>query len=237
MTGIQPVTDKPKIPAIELKNVVFYYQTAAWQLSLPELTLQQGQHLFIKGASGSGKTTLLNLLAGIITPKQGEIKLGGEQFSSLSPAKRDTLRARNIGVVFQQLNLITYLSVLDNVLLSGHFAGLAKTAGEQRAKTLLQSLGLGPELISQPAAALSVGQQQRVAIARALLTRPALLIADEPTSALDADNRDSFMQVLLEQAGACQTSVIFVSHDASLRRYFSQQLDMQQLAQGVQPCC
>ena len=236
MTGIKPVTDKPKIPAIELKNVVFYYQTAAWQLSLPELTLPQGQHLFIQGASGSGKTTLLNLLAGIITPKQGEIKLGGEPFSSLSPAKRDTMRARKIGVVFQQLNLISYLSVLDNVLLSGHFAGNARQQSEQRAITLLQSLGLGPELVNQQAAALSVGQQQRVAIARALLTRPALLIADEPTSALDADNRDSFMQVLLEQANACQTTVIFVSHDAGLRRYFSWQLNMGNLAQGAQPC-
>ncbi|MDX1678189.1 ABC transporter ATP-binding protein [Arsukibacterium sp.] len=237
MTGTTPVTDKPKIPAIELKNVVFYYQTAAWQLSLPALTLQQGEHLFIKGASGSGKTTLLNLLAGIISPRQGEIKLGGESFSRLSAAKRDTVRARKIGVVFQQLNLISYLSVLDNVLLSSHFAGLDKTASEQRAIKLLQSLALGPELIQQQAAALSVGQQQRVAIARALLTRPALLIADEPTSALDADNRDGFMQVMLEQANACQTSVIFVSHDATLRRYFSQQLDMQHLAQGVQPCC
>lgn len=236
MTRIKPVTDKPKIPAIELKNVVFYYQRGGWQLSLPELSVPQGEHLFIKGASGSGKTTLLNLLAGIIAPKQGEITLKGAPFSAVSPAKRDTLRARHIGVVFQQLNLISYLSVLDNVLLSAHFAGINKQESEQRAKGLLQSLGLEPELIYKQAAALSVGQQQRVAIARALLTQPALLIADEPTSALDADNRDSFMQVLLEQANACQTTVIFVSHDAGLRGYFSMQLDMQHLAKGVQPC-
>lgn len=237
MTGNKPVTDKPKIPAIELKNVLFYYQPAAWQLSLPELTLQPGQHLFIKGASGSGKTTLLNLLAGIIVPKRGEIKLGGILFSQLSGAKRDTMRARNIGVVFQQLNLIPYLSVLDNVLLSAHFAGSNKQESEQRAKMLLQSLGLAASLVHQQASALSVGQQQRVAIARALLTQPALLIADEPTSALDSDNRDSFMQVLLEQANACQTTVIFVSHDTSLRRYFNLQLDMQNLVEGVQSCC
>ncbi|KKO47434.1 lipoprotein [Arsukibacterium ikkense] len=231
------MTDKPIFPAIELKNVVFYYQPAGWQMSLPELILQPGQHLFIKGASGSGKTTLLNLLAGIIAPRQGEIMLGGTPFSRLSPGKRDTLRARNIGVVFQQLNLISYLSVLDNVLLSAHFAGCNNAESRQRALLLLQRLGLGADLAEQQAAALSVGQQQRVAIARALLTKPALLIADEPTSALDADNRDSFMQVLLEQANACGTTVIFVSHDAGLRQYFALQLDMQNLAQGVQPCC
>lgn len=237
MTGIKPVTDKPIIPAIELKNVLFYYQPAGWQLSLPALRLAPGQHLFIKGASGSGKTTLLNLLSGILAPRQGEILLGGATFSKLSPARRDTMRARHIGVVFQQLNLISYLSVLDNVLLSAHFAGSNNPESKQRAKALLQSLGLGAELTEQQAAALSVGQQQRVAIARALLTRPALLIADEPTSALDADNRDSFMQVMLQQADACGTTVIFVSHDASLRSYFNLQLDMQNLAQGVQPCC
>ncbi|WP_372625648.1 ABC transporter ATP-binding protein [Arsukibacterium sp.] len=236
MTGIKPVTDKPKIPAIELKNILFYYQRSGWQLSLPELTLLPGQHLFIKGASGSGKTTLLNLLAGILSPRQGEIKLNGAPFSSVSAAKRDNLRARYIGVVFQQLNLISYLSVLDNVLLSAHFADSNKQTSEQRARLLLQRLGLEPELLEQQAAALSVGQQQRVAIARALLTEPALLIADEPTSALDADNRDSFMQILLEQANACGTTVIFVSHDPGLRRYFDKQLDMQHLAKGVQPC-
>jgi putative ABC transport system ATP-binding protein len=236
MTGNKPVTDKPKIPAIELKNVLFYYQPAAWQLSLPQLMLQPGQHLFIKGASGSGKTTLLNLLAGIIAPKQGDIILGGAPFSRLSAAKRDTLRAKNIGVVFQQLNLISYLSVLDNVLLSAHFAGIKPAKSRQRAKVLLQSLGLTADMLTQKAALLSVGQQQRVAIARALLTQPALLIADEPTSALDADNRDSFMRILLEQANACQTTVIFVSHDANLRHYFNLQLDMQNLAAGAQPC-
>tara|TARA_R110002126_G_scaffold16527_31_gene66115 strand:+ start:9428 stop:10138 length:711 start_codon:yes stop_codon:yes gene_type:complete len=236
MTGNKPVTDKPKIPAIELKNVQFFYQPASWQLNLPGLTLQPGQHLFIRGASGSGKTTLLNLLAGILAPKQGEIMLGGNAFSRLSAARRDTLRAQNIGVVFQQLNLISYLSVLDNVLLSAHFAGNKLSESKQRAETLLNSLGLPTQLHQQQASALSVGQQQRVAIARALLTRPALLIADEPTSALDADNRDSFMQVLLQQADACETTVIFVSHDAGLRQYFNLQLDMQHLSEGVQPC-
>ncbi|MDX3774347.1 ABC transporter ATP-binding protein [Chromatiaceae bacterium AAb-1] len=236
MTERIPVTIKPKIPAIELKNVVFYYQPGGWQLEIAALQLEAGQHLFIQGASGSGKTTLLNLLAGVSVVKQGELWINGQPLHQLSAGKRDRLRAEDIGVVFQQLNLIPYLSVLDNVLLSAHFAGQRGISVRARAEELLTRLGLTKVLWQQRASQLSIGQQQRVAIARALLTQPALLIADEPTSALDADNRDAFMQVLLSEADLCGTTVIFVSHDRALRHYFSSQLNMKQLSAGVQPC-
>lgn len=230
------MTDKPKIPAIDLKQLQFYYQSAGWQLNLPALTLHCGEHLFVRGASGSGKTTLLNLLCGITRPVSGELYVNGQPLHQLSSSARDSLRAKHIGVVFQQLNLIPYLSVLDNALLSGHFAGQNKASSVSRAKTLLQRLGLQQDLWHKPATDLSVGQQQRVAIARALLPKPTLLIADEPTSALDSDNRDAFMRVMLAEADANGCTVIFVSHDQSLTRYFHYQLDMQQLAKGVQPC-
>jgi len=230
------VTTKPKIPAIELKDLIFWYQPGGWQLHLPALTLDSGQHLFIRGASGTGKTTLLNLLAGITRPNKGELWVQGQPLHQLSAAKRDKLRASQIGVVFQQLNLIPYLSVLDNVLLRASFAGKPGKQLQQRAEGLLQALSLAPELWLQQASALSVGQQQRVAIARALLTEPALLIADEPTSALDADNRDAFMQVLLAEADKCETTVIFVSHDQQLKQYFHYELSMTNLAQGVVAC-
>lgn len=231
-----PVTTKPKIPAIELKDVSFWYKPNGWQLQLPTLTLDHGQHLFIRGASGSGKTTLLNLLAGITRPNQGELWVQGQPLHKLSAAKRDKLRAAQIGVVFQQLNLIPYLSVLDNVLLRASFASKPGLVLQQRATALLRALGLAETLWQQPASALSVGQQQRVAIARALLTEPALLIADEPTSALDADNRDAFMHVLLAEADKCGTTVIFVSHDQQLKSYFQYELQMANLAQGVMTC-
>lgn len=231
-----PVTTKPKIPAIELKDVSFWYKPDGWQLQLPVLTLDHGQHLFIRGASGSGKTTLLNLLSGITKPNRGELWVQGQPLHQLSAAKRDKLRAAEIGVVFQQLNLIPYLSVLDNVLLRASFAGKPSLVLQQRAAALLQALGLAEPLWPQPASALSVGQQQRVAIARALLTEPALLIADEPTSALDADNRDAFMQVLLAEADKCGTTVIFVSHDQQLKQYFQYELQMANLTQGVVAC-
>ncbi|GAB2906537.1 ABC transporter ATP-binding protein [Rheinheimera gaetbuli] len=230
------MTDKPEISAIELKQLTFSYKASQWQLQIPQLTLTKGQHLFIRGASGSGKTTLLNLLSGIARPQSGELYVHGQPMHQLSSAARDTLRAQQIGVVFQQLNLIPYLSVLDNTLLSSHFAGQNNADMLARATILLSRLGLPADLHRQKASALSVGQQQRVAIARALLPKPALLIADEPTSALDSDNRDAFMRVMLAEADANGCTVIFVSHDASLQQYFQYQLHMDKLAQGVQPC-
>ncbi|MCH8537030.1 MAG: ATP-binding cassette domain-containing protein [Alkalimonas sp.] len=231
------MTDKPKKYVIDLKNLQFRWPgKAGWQLQLPNLQLAAGQHLFVRGASGSGKTTLLNLLSGITTPNEGELWLQQQPMHQLSASKRDTLRAQQIGVVFQQLNLIPYLSVLDNVLLVARFAGQPLSASKARASQLLVRLGLTEPMHLNTAAQLSVGQQQRVAIARALLLRPALLIADEPTSALDADNRDAFMQLMLAEANDSGTTVIFVSHDKALRQYFHWYLDMEQLAQGVQAC-
>lgn len=227
---------EPNFPALELKNFYFSYQgPTAFSLQLPDLQLEVGQHLFIRGASGSGKTTLLNLLSGIHPLSRGEIRIQGALFQPQTAARRDLMRARDIGVVFQQLNLISYLSVLDNVLLAAEFAGSSSAATTQRAKMLLSVLGLEAALWSQSAVNLSVGQQQRVAIARALLNEPALLIADEPTSALDADNRDAFIRLMLSEADRCGTTVLFVSHDAGLARYFKWQLRMDALSDGVQP--
>lgn len=218
-------------PAVELKNIRFSWPGQPTTLQIDSLQLAKGQHLFVRGSSGSGKTTLLNLLSGVLAVQQGEIWLAGAQFQPQSNRRRDKMRAAGIGVVFQQLNLIPYLSVLDNVLLGQAFAG--KAADSTRAQHLLRQLQLADALWPQPAAQLSVGQQQRVAIARALLGAPALLLADEPTSALDADNRDSFMQLLLREADAAGSTVIFVSHDKALAHYFGWQFDMSQQARGV----
>ena len=229
------------IPAVELKNLRHQWPGQAFTLEIPALQLANGQHLFVRGASGSGKTTLLNLLCGVLTLQQGEIWLQQQRLQPNKAAVRDRIRAREIGVVFQQLNLIPYLSVLDNVVLGQAFSG--KAAGEARARALLTALQLPASLWQAPAAQLSVGQQQRVAIARALLGKPTLLIADEPTSALDADNRDAFMRVLLQEANDAGSTVIFVSHDQALARYFGFQLDMNRLQDGVTPviaealCC
>lgn len=200
-------------------------------IALDELRLAPGEHLFVRGASGSGKTTLLNLLAGIHTPSAGAIRLLGTDLASLSARRRDQFRADHIGVVFQQFNLLPYLTTLENVTLSCAFSAkkrrsMASTSSGQTAKELLRSLNLDDELHRAPVSKLSVGQQQRVAVARALIGGPEILIADEPTSALDADNRDRFLELLFREVEAQGCTLIFVSHDPELATRFERSIEL-----------
>lgn len=188
-------------------------------LAIPQWSVQPGERVFLHGRSGSGKSTLLNLLAGILLPNSGTIDILGKRLNTLSARQRDKWRAHHIGVVFQQFNLIPYLGTVDNIRLAAHFGDTVNST--DRAKGLLQTLGLGKDLHHQPASLLSIGQKQRVAIARALINQPELLVVDEPTSALDTQNRDAFMALLLEQVSRNDTTLIFVSHDLSLTDRFS----------------
>lgn len=226
-------SDKTKAPVVQLHQLQFRWsQPGPLVLDIPALSVTRGERLFIYGPSGSGKTTLLNLLAGVNVAAPGQLLLLSQDTAQMSQRQRDRFRARHIGVIFQQFNLIPYLSLLDNVLLGGQFAsGVQEPADmRQRAQVLLQALGLSPSLFDQPARSLSLGQQQRAAVARALLTRPELLIADEPSSALDSDSRDAFMQLLMDTAAESQSTVIFVSHDRSLQSGFDRALDMRELS-------
>ena len=202
-------------------------------VSIDALSLTAGRTLFLHGPSGGGKSTLLGLLAGVLLPRTGSVSLLGTRWSDLSGARRDAFRADHVGYIFQQFNLLTYLSVLDNVLLPCRFSALRRERAAQdagsagaAARDLLQRVGLAPALWARPAAQLSVGQQQRVAAARALIGRPEVVIADEPTSALDAVLRDSFMDLL---QGACRASggtLVFVSHDERLAARFDERLSL-----------
>lgn len=202
-------------------------------LDIPHLSLTQGDTLFVQGGSGSGKSTLLNLIAGVLTPSSGEIRLLEQPFSSRNGRFRDRFRADHIGFIFQQFNLIPYLSVIDNVILSCRFSTRRRLQiqtqfdhVEEGARYWLERLNLPANLWHQPATRLSVGQQQRVAAARALMGAPELIIADEPTSALDQDNVDNFMRILTEQCQAINSSLIFVSHDRQLASWFPQKLSL-----------
>ena len=204
-------------------------------IGIDELRLRAGEHLFIRGASGSGKTTLLNLLAGIHPPDAGTIELLGTDLGSLSAAQRDRFRADHLGVVFQQFNLLPYLSMLENVTLSCAFSR-RKTARatdstrdhgvETTARNLLRALNLPDDHHGEPVSELSVGQQQRVAVARALIGGPEILIADEPTSALDTDNRDRFLDLLFREVEAQRCTLIFVSHDPHLAGRFIRSIEL-----------
>ena len=227
------VTDKDasQSMAIEVQNLQHGYAKGRIDLKIENWQLQHGSHVFLHGESGSGKTTLLNLIAGVLTPQAGEVRLLGQTFSGLSARKRDQFRARHIGVVFQQFNLIPYLTVLQNIMVAGYFAKKSDDI-ERRATQLLTELKLPTSILQQQASQLSVGQQQRVAIARALINQPELLIVDEPTSALDAAARDTFMRILLDICRSKLTTLLFVSHDMSLKRYFSSSIDIHSLKQS-----
>ena len=223
------MTSQP--PTINIKQLKFHWPKQQALLDIPEFTVARGEHLFLYGPSGSGKTTLLNLLAGVTQPQTGCIEILGQDMGALSNHRRDRFRARHIGVIFQQFNLIPYLSVLDNILLAGHFARLGgHRETTANARQLLTSLNLQTLLHQRRASELSVGQQQRVAVARALLCEPELLIADEPTSSLDSDSRNRFLQLMFQAADNCNSSVVFVSHDRELQHHFDRAVDIRDLS-------
>ena len=227
----QPST-APSI-AISVEALTFHYSSSAPIIDIPSWEIQMAEHVFLSGASGSGKSTLLNLLCGTLTPIHGEIKLLEQPFSSLSGRKRDRFRAQHIGVVFQQFNLIDYLTVQQNIEAAVYFSKPSKSTRfntiNTRLPKLLEQLQLPHHILNEQASNLSVGQQQRVAIVRALINDPAILIVDEPTSALDVSARDTFMQLLKKVAS--NSAMIFVSHDPSLAKYFDTHVAINQLNQ------
>ncbi|MEW9799275.1 ABC transporter ATP-binding protein [Alteromonas sp. CYL-A6] len=216
---------EPTATATHINALTFSYgKQQPVVLDIPHWQIPRGQHIFLSGDSGSGKSTLLNLIAGTLTPTSGDITLMDAPFSVLPARRRDRLRAEHIGIVFQQLNLISYLTVQDNIAAAAYFAGRDYQHLETRIAALLDQLALPERVLKQQASELSVGQQQRVAIARALINAPALLIVDEPTSALDTRARDAFMDVLITTAA--DSAMLFVSHDPGLAGHFSHQQTM-----------
>lgn len=210
--------------AIRIDDLVFRWRpVAAPAVRLATLTVDAGKSLFLHGPSGAGKSTLLNLLGGVLQPERGRIEVLGQALGELPAARRDAFRADHLGFIFQQFNLLPWLSTLDNVLLPCRFSRRrAQRAGDPaaEARRLLAALDLDAAAHSAPAGQLSVGQQQRVAAARALIGRPEIVIADEPTSALDAARQDAFIDLLLGEARAVGSTVVFVSHDLRLAAHF-----------------
>lgn len=222
---------------IHIENLRFAWPgSAAPCLAIPAFTVQGGERMFLHGPSGCGKSTLLGLLGGVLTPQRGRMEVLGRDLAGLTGAARDRFRADHIGFVFQQFNLLPYLSVLDNVLLPCRFsprrraramAGGATLAGE--AARLLDHLDLDAALHRRSAAALSVGQQQRVAVARALIGQPELIIADEPTSSLDGERQAAFLDLLGRECAAAAATLLFVSHDRRLAAGFDREIDWAEL--------
>lgn len=225
-------------PIIHLQEIRFRWPGQnADLLQIPELLVNQGEHLFIQGPSGSGKTTLLNLLTGINLPTAGSVTILGTALESLNDTKRDQFRADHLGVIFQQFNLLPYLSLLENVQLPCGFSQRKRAnARDMRATALrlLNQLGIPDSLLNQPISKLSVGQQQRTAVARSLMGSPEIVIADEPTSALDTANRDRFLELLFHETEEQGSTLIFVSHDQHIASQFPQVVNLNQLNQAGQ---
>lgn len=208
---------------IELQGLGFAWPGHPELLDIPEFRLQRRESLFLKGPSGSGKTTLLGLLGGVQKPGRGSIRLLGTDLGALSASARDHFRVDHTGYIFQQFNLLPFLSVRENVELPCHFSRLRAQRAEQRhgsvdkaAASLLAHLGLKEELLIRRADSLSIGQ-------------PELVIADEPTSALDADAREAFLRLLFAECREAGASLLFVSHDQSLAPLFDRSLSLADL--------
>ena len=204
-------------------------------LDIAGLRVDPSERVLVRGHSGCGKSTLLSLSAGVLLANSGSVRFMGQDWSSLRTGARDQRRVDHVGYIFQQFNLLPYLSVIDNVLMPCRFSPLrARRAAdggsiEQAAQVLLERLGLPRDTWGRNASALSVGQQQRVAAARALIGAPELVIADEPTSALDSDRRAAFIDLLFRECARSNAALVFVSHDAALADLFDRTIEFREI--------
>lgn len=218
---------------LDITDVAYQWPgRAGFSLRVPQFSVARGTSVLLLGESGSGKSTLLSLICGTILPDAGQVRIAGTDTATLTGGARDRFRAEQIGVIFQQFNLLPFGSVLDNILLPLRFAPERRkrvTDGAAEARALCDALGLPGDAVTSKASALSVGQQQRVAVARALIGQPPLIVADEPTSALDANSQAAFLDLLFAQMTLHQTSLVMVSHDPRLADRFDRVIQMQDI--------
>lgn len=205
-------------------------------LDIDALRVAKGETLFLFGPSGCGKSTLLALIAGVLLPQHGRVRLDGRDWADMPAARRDRYRVDRVGYIFQQFNLLPYLSVRHNVLAPCRFSTTRRQSAVQQYGSeaaavayWLDGMGLSSTLWDRPARDLSVGQQQRVAAARALIGKPALVIADEPTSALDEQRRDDFLDLLLSACRTADSALVFVSHDLRTAERFERAVAVPQI--------
>jgi putative ABC transport system ATP-binding protein len=213
---------------IRIEGLQFRYPAAEgdFTLRIPRFDLKTGERLAITGPSGTGKTTLLKLIAGIEPPLEGSIWVDGQAVHAMSDSARRRFRITRLGFIFQDLQLLEYLDMADNILHPYRINPALKLspAVRQRLRQLASDIGLEHKL-GQPVTALSQGERQRVAICRAVLTQPALVLADEPTASLDPDNKLKILDVLFRTLDRESASLIAVTHDHELLGRFDRVID------------
>ena len=217
-------------PAVLLSNTEFRWgpSTDSFRLRIDHFRLERKESNILVGPSGSGKSTLLGIICGTLKPQEGETRVLGQRLEEMGDLARDRFRADNIGIIFQQFNLLPYLSAIDNVLLplnfsmsKKHACGLNQAECYSEAEKLLETLGIDIKTTAkQKAVELSIGQQQRVAAARAFIGSPQLIIADEPTSSLDEEIQSVFLDQLFLQKDKTGSSLLMVSHNPRIAERF-----------------
>jgi putative ABC transport system ATP-binding protein len=213
--------------SIKITDLKFSYDKKKTVLDIKDLEIAEGEKVFLYGPSGFGKSTLLNLLAGVLKFDTGEIEVLGKKLSSLKETEKDKLRGSEIGYIFQIFNLIPYLNITDNITLPCRI-NKERSHGlnyHDQCSKLIETLGLHHHL-DRNVTDLSIGQQQRVAQARALIGNPGLIIADEPTSSLDEKNTEDFMNLLMHEWENRKFTLLFVSHDERLKKYFERTISL-----------
>ncbi|RKN78232.1 ABC transporter ATP-binding protein [Paenibacillus ginsengarvi] len=201
-------------PIIELSGIDKTYGRGAEQIQILKqvsMTVNEGEFVAIVGPSGSGKSTLMNTIGLLDTPTSGTYKLDGVVTEKLNDSQMASVRNKKIGFIFQQFNLLPRLTALENVELPLIYAGMGKSERKERARSMLESLGMGPRVDHKPSQ-LSGGQQQRVAIARALAGSPSLLLADEPTGALDSRTGTEVLELMIRLNEEGNT-IVLITHD------------------------
>ena len=211
---------------VALENVFFQYPDAEFRLNIDNLSFEQGSKTAIIGTSGYGKTTMLNIIAGIITPQKGSVKVNDQIINKLEDAERRNFRIQRIGFIFQDFKLIPYLNVMDNILLPYRINSSISMNNEtlQSAVSIAEELGIQDKMKKYPSK-LSQGERQRVAICRALLNRPSLILADEPTGNLDPENKKKIMDILFDSVDKFKATLITVTHDHDMLRGFDRTID------------
>jgi len=205
-------------PLLQVQGLSHHYPGSQRSLRFADFELAAGQHLLLRGNSGSGKSTLLALLAGLLSPTSGEVRVQGRALQGLSLRQRDAWRGEFLGFVPQRLHLSAALTVMDNLSLPFLSVGLPPDTA--RAGALLERLGLA-DLAARYPHQLSVGQAQRVALARALLRKPRLLLADEPSASLDDTNAAQVLRLLQEAAREQGASLLLATHDGRIAKQWA----------------
>jgi putative ABC transport system ATP-binding protein len=219
---------------INARDIRLRYPQGGFELRVPEVTIARGEQVALIGPSGVGKTSLLHVLCGILKPRSGSVEFDGQELTAMGDAARRALRIQRIGLVFQEFELLDYLTVRENILLPYRLSDALKITDEVRGNLtiLAESASIADKLDRYPGT-LSHGEKQRVAICRALITGPQFVAADEPTGSLDPRTAGNVLDLLLTTTFNAGATLLVVTHNHQVLGAFNRVIDMAKLYMGA----